>query len=121
MLCMRRIARHTALIAWLPLVVSLAVTGDLIMDLAFEGPDLSTSAEGTPIQEEFDNPAEHILMASQKTDGPVGIVWPAWAWVAFAALLMSAYLPTISSTGAAPTHERPPRSSPVPLLLPLRI
>ncbi len=91
------------------------------MDLVFEGPDLSTSAEGTPIQEELDNPAEHILMASQKTDGPDGITWPAWTWVAFAALLMSACLPTISSTRAAPTHERPPRSSPVPLLLPLRI
>ena len=121
MLCMRRMARHSRVVAWLTLVVSLAITGDLIIDLAFEGPDLSTSAAGTPLPEEPDNPAEHILMASQKTDGPVGIAWPAWAWVALAALLMSACLPTISSTRAAPTHERPPRSSPVPLLLPLRI
>ena len=114
-------ARHTAVIAWLTLVVSLAITGDLIMDLAFEGPDLSTSAEGTSIPEQPDNPAEHILMASQKTDSPVGIAWPAWAWVALAALLMSACLPSRSSTRVGHSHERPPRSSPVPLLLPLRI
>ena len=91
------------------------------MDVAFEAPDLSTPVEGAPIPEEPDNPAEHILMASQKTDGPVGIAWPAWAWVALAALLMSAYMPSLSSTRVGPSHERPPRSSPVPLLLPLRI
>ena len=114
-------ARHTGVIAWLTLVVSLVITGDLVMDLAFEGPDLSASADGAPISEEPDNPAEHILMASQKADSPAGIAWPAWAWVAFEAILISTCLPSLSSTRAAPAHERPPRSSPVPLLLPLRI
>ncbi|MBL8069498.1 MAG: hypothetical protein JNM35_00240 [Nitrospira sp.] len=114
-------ARHTRVIAWLTLVVSLVITGNLVIDLAFEGPDLSTSVDGAPISEEPDNPAENILMASQKADGPADIAWSAWAWVAFAALLMSTCLPTISSTGAAPSHDRPSRSSPVPLLLPLRI
>ena len=47
-------------------------------------------------------------MASQKTDGgPAGIAWSAWAWIGLAAILMSACLPTISSTPAASTHERP--------------
>ena len=114
-------ARHTGVIAWLTLVVSLVITGDLVMDLAFEGPDLSASADGAPISEEPDNPAEHILMASQKADSPAGIAWPAWAWVAFEAILISACLPSLPRTRAAPPHERPPRSSSVPLLLPLRI
>ena len=115
-------ARHTGVIAWLTLVVSLVITGNLVMDLAFEEPDLSTSVDGAPIPEEPDNPAENILMASQKADGgPAAIAWSAWAWIGLAAILMSACLPTISSTPAASTHERPPRSSPVPLLLPLRI
>ena len=118
---MRTMARHTGVIAWLTLVVALVITGDLVMDLAFEGPDLSASADGAPISEEPDNPAEHILMASQKADSPAGIAWPAWAWVAFEAILISTCLPSLSSTRAAPAHERPPRSSPVPLLLPLRI
>ncbi|MCS6287930.1 MAG: hypothetical protein H8K10_03005 [Nitrospira sp.] len=114
-------ARHTGVVAWLTLLVSLVITGELVMDLAFEGPVLSTSAEGTPLPEELDNPAEHILMASQKTDSQVEIAWPALAWVAFETILISACLPSLSSTRADPSHERPPRSSPVPLLLPLRI
>jgi len=118
---MRRMARHTGVIAWLTLAVSLAITGDLVMDVAFEAPDLSTPVEGAPIPEEPDNPAEHILMASQKTVSPAEIAWPAWVWVAFAALLISTCLPSLPSQRAGPPHERPPRSSPVPLLLPLRI
>ena len=121
MLCWRTIARHTGGIVWLTLVVSLVITGNLVVDLAFEEPNLSTSVDAVPTAEEPDNPAENILMASQKTDGPAGIAWSAWAWVAFAAILISACLPTISTTGAARSHERPPRSSPVPVLLPLRI
>ena len=118
---MRGMARHTSVITWLTLVVSLAITGDLVMDLAFEGPDLSTPVEGAPIPEEADNPAEHILMASQKTDNPAEIAWPAWVWVVFVAILISACLPSLPRKRAGPPHERPPRSSPVPLLLPLRI
>lgn len=121
MLCWRTIARHTGVIVWLTLVVSLVITGNLVVDLAFEELDLSTSVDAAPTPEEPDNPAENILMASQKTDGQAGMAWSAWARVSFAAILISVCLPTISSTGAAPSHERPPRSSPVPLLLPLRI
>ena len=113
--------RHTGVIAWLTLVVAFVITGDLVMDLAFEEPDLSTSVDGAPISEEPDNPAEHVLMASQKADSPAGMAWPAWAWIALEAILISACLPSLPSTRAAPAHERPPRSSPVPLLLPLRI
>ncbi len=118
---MNAIARWIGVIAWLTLVVSLVITGDLVLDLAFEGPDLSASVEGIPLPEEPDNPAEHILMASQKADSPAGIAWPAWAWAAFETLLISACLPSLPSKRAGPDHERPPRNSPVPLLLPLRI
>ena len=114
-------ARPTGVLVWLTLLVSLVITGNLVMDLAFEEPDLGTSVDGAPIPEEPDNPAENILMASQKADSAAGMAWSAWAWMCFAAILISACLPTISSASAASTHERPPRSSPVPLLLPLRI
>ena len=33
-------ARHTGVIAWLTLVVSLVIAGNLVMDLVFEEPDL---------------------------------------------------------------------------------
>jgi hypothetical protein len=109
------------MIAWLALALSLAMTGDLVIDLVFEEPDLSTTADASSMPEEPDNAAEHILMPSQKTDSPGGIAWPAWAWVAFEVILMSVCLPSLPSKRAAPLHERLPCSSPVPLLLPLRI
>ncbi|MBX3337767.1 MAG: hypothetical protein KF848_09270 [Nitrospira sp.] len=44
-------ARHTGVITWLTLVISLVITGNLVMDLAFEEPDLSASVDGAPIPE----------------------------------------------------------------------
>lgn len=118
---MRTMAQRTGVIAWMTLVVSLVITGDLVVDLAFEEPDLSTSAEGASIPEAPDNAAEHVLMPSQKADSPTGSAWLAEVWVGFAVILISACLPSLPSKRAGPTHERPPRSSSVPLLLPLRI
>lgn len=114
-------AQRSGVIAWLTLVVSLMITGDLVMDLAFEEPDLSTSADASPIPEEPDNAAEHILMPSQKADRSAEIAWLAGMSAAFEATLIFTCIPSLVIARVGPTHKRPPRSSPVPLLLPLRI
>ncbi|MDP9132879.1 MAG: hypothetical protein M3M98_07085 [Nitrospirota bacterium] len=114
-------AQRTGMIAWLTLAISLVITGDLVMDLAFEGPDLSTSADASSIPEEPENAAEHILMPSQKTEAPSGIGWPAGISPAVQTAFLSTYLPSPVMQRAGPIPDRRTRSSPLPLLLPLRI
>ncbi|WHZ24522.1 MAG: hypothetical protein OJF47_003634 [Nitrospira sp.] len=109
------------MIAWLTLVVSLVITGDLVMDLAFEEAILDTAADTSSIPEELDNAAEHILMPSQKADRSIALAWLIGTSAAVHAVLIATCLPSATTDRAGPTHERPPRSSPLPLLLPLRI
>ncbi len=118
---MRLMAQRTGMIAWLTLAISLVITSDLVMDLGFEEPILSTSADASSIPEEPENAAEHILMPSQKTEAPSDMAWPAGISPVVQATFLSTYLPSPVMQRAGPIHERPPRSSPVPLLLPLRI
>ena len=114
------ISRCVAVIAWVTLAASLVITGDLVIDLAFEEAEIQTSADASAGPEEPDNAAEHILMPSQKADN----LATSRQFVMAAPLqveLISNSAPPLLIRRANPIHERPPRSSPVPLPLPLRI
>ena len=120
MLFMRVIARRIGMIAWLTLAASLMVTGDLVIDLAFEEAEIEASTDTASLPEAPDNAAEHVLMPSQKGDS-LASVGPVGPWAALAVALASTWVPTQATRRASPLYERPPRSSPVPLPLPLRI
>ncbi len=113
--------RRLLFLGWLALLISLVITGDRVVDLMFEEPRLASASEETTPAEEPDNAAEHILMRSHKAESPAGISLSA-------GILLEAQACSFSfsalGSGAVRTisrHERPPRSSAVPLLLPLRI
>ncbi len=108
-------------IVWLALAISLMIAGDLVMDLVFEDPDLVISAEASSIPEEQENAAEHILIPSQKADHFTVTTWLTVTSTAIQAIIMFACLPPLAIARANLASERPPRHSPVPLLLPLRI
>ena len=96
------------------------VTGDLVIDLAFEEAAVEASTDTAALPEGPDNAAEHVLMPSHKGDS-LASVSPAAPSAALAVALASTWLPTQATRRAGPIYERPPRSSPVPFPLPLRI
>src|SRR5687768_10392620 len=114
--------RSILVISWLALLISVAVTGDTVIDLVFEQPDLATTSDAAPAPEEPDNAAEHLLMPSQRGDGPVGVSLLAGISADFEVSFIAPY-PTDSAAAvrADPHNEWPIRSSPVSFLLPLRI
>ena len=120
MLCLRQISRGIGVIAWLTLAASLMITGDLVIDLAFEEADVRASADATDFPETPDNAAEHILMPSQKADNLTAAWQLDMAAPLQVALIANPATPLLTRR-ASPIHERPPRSSPIPLPLPLRI
>ena len=122
MLCMKQISRSVAVIAWVTLAASLVITGDLVIDLAFEEAEILTSADASAGPEEPDNAAEHILMPSQKADNLATSRQFVMAAPLQVELISNSAPPLlIRIRRANPIHERPPRSSPVPPPLPLRI
>ncbi|MBX3337768.1 MAG: hypothetical protein KF848_09275 [Nitrospira sp.] len=72
-----------------------------------------------PFQKEPDNPAENILMASQKADGGGSYSWSAWAWIGLAARSYVRLPADHFKHPSGSTHER--RAAALFLLLPLRI
>jgi len=55
-------------ITWLAIVLAGVISGDLVVDLAFESTTLSGVSGAEPISEEPDNSAEHVLMPSPAGD-----------------------------------------------------
>lgn len=108
------------MIAWLTLAASLMVTGDLVIDLAFEETEVQTAADTASQPEAPDNAAEHILMPSQK-GGSLFVLGHVDVAPAPQTMLIAVFLSSPPSERAGRIHERPPRSSPIPRPLPLRI
>jgi hypothetical protein len=117
---MSLLARRIGGIAWLILAAALMITGDLVIDLAFEEAALPTSADASSLPETPDNAAEHILMPSQKADS-VTATWQVGMSAAFQSTVISFFPPPPLTRRMSPVPERQPRSSPIPLPLPLRI
>lgn len=62
-----RVTPYMRVIGYLTLLMCFWTTGDLVVDLVFEEPNLALNPQGTT--DEPDNAAEHLLMMSQRADG----------------------------------------------------
>ena len=111
-----RMAPHMQVIGWLTLLMCLWTTGDLVIDLAFEEPNVAADTNATA--EEPDNAAEHLLMPSQR----VGSSAPDAVMAApdLDAFSVAVTLTDTALRAASPPH-RPPRHTPVSFSVPLRI
>ena len=110
-------APHMRLIGWLTLLICLSTTGDLVIDLAFEEPNVAAETHATA--EEPDNAAEHLLMHSQRMSSSV-----LDAVMAAPDLDVFSTVGTVMDNralGAVSPPYRPPRLTPVSFSAPLRI
>lgn len=104
-------------LGWLALLMCLWTTGDLVVDLVFETPDLTSDAS----EEEPGNTAEHLLMSSARTDhSPTDTLTSAPA-TDFHVTTLAVTAPDNAALKAASSHHPPPRSSPISFSIPLRI
>ncbi|MBX9658192.1 MAG: hypothetical protein K2X00_06460 [Nitrospiraceae bacterium] len=110
---------HMLIIGWLALLTCLWTTGDLVVDLVFETPDVTSNADASA--EEPDNAAEHLLMPSERADhSPTDTLTSAPA-TDFHATTLAVTAPDNAALKTASSHHPPPRSSPVSFSIPLRI
>jgi hypothetical protein len=110
-----RIGPHILIISWLALLLCLWTTGDLVIDLVFETPDVAVdSATST---EEPDNAAEHLLMSSPRADSLTASVVMAAPSIHVAA----DFIAITDHAQATPTLHGPPRNRPLSSPPPLRI
>ena len=109
-------------ISWLALLISVAVTVDTVIDLAFEQPDVVTASNAASDPGEPDNATEHVLLPSQRADGPDSVPPVLAHSVDFEASFTSPHLTgAVAATRAGPRLEWPIRNSPIAFLRPLRI
>jgi hypothetical protein len=114
-----RIVPHMLIIGWLALLTCLWTTGDMVVDLAFETPDVASDASATA--EEPDNAAEHLLMPSRQADRLTAGTLTAAQTTDFDASSTAVTAPDNATLKAPPSHYPPPRSSPASFSVPLRI
>lgn len=114
-----RIAPYMRVIGCLTLLMCFWTTGDLVVDLVFEEPNLALNPQGTT--EEPDNAAEHLLMMSQRADGS-GTDTLAADFSGDLLTISTAFIFTnsVALQAAAPSKYPPPTSS-RSFLVPLRI
>ena len=110
-------APYMRLIGWFTLLICLSTTGDLVIDLAFEEPNVAAETHATA--EEPDNAAEHLLMPSQRVGSSVLDVVMAAPDLDVA--LTAGTVTDNRALGAASPPYRPPRLTPVSFSAPLRI
>ena len=112
-----RLVPHMLAIGWLAILMSVWTSGDLVIDLVFEEPDMVADTQATA--EEPDNAAEHLLMQSQRvsSSAPDAVT----AAPAFYVLPSATTVTDNRALGAASPPYRPPRLTPVSFSAPLRI
>lgn len=110
---------HLFIISWFALAACLWATGDLVVDLAFETPDVTASAEATA--EEPDNAAEHLLMPSAQADRLTTDTFTATPVTDFAASSLTNAIPDTATPRVSSTPYYPLRDKPVSFSVPLRI
>lgn len=106
-------------IGWLALLVCLWTTGDRVIDLVFEEPDVASEADTSA--EEPDNAAEHLLMPSAQTDRFIADTLVATPAVDLNASSIAVTAPENATPRTAPPLHAPPRNKPVSASVPLRI
>lgn len=104
-------------IGWLAILICVWTSGDRVIDLVFEEPDVVADTRATT--EEPDNAAEHVLMPSQRAGSSA-------LDAVTAALDLDAISIVVTSMNhtalrAAASHHPPPRHRPTAFSVPLRI
>jgi len=104
-------------IGWLAILICVWTSGDRVIDLVFEEPDVVPDTQATT--EEPDNAAEHVLMPSQRAghSAPDAVT----AAPDLDAFSVAEQLTDHTALGAAPPHHPPPRHTSVSFSVPLRI
>ena len=110
-----RIAPHMLVIGWVAILACIWTSGDRVIDLAFEAPDVVVDTTA----EEPDNAAEHMLMRSQRTcsSAPDAVTAAADLDASAVAVTLTAH----TALRAAAFHHPPPRYKPSSFSVPLRI
>lgn len=106
-------------IGWLTLLICVWTTGDLVIDLVFEEPDVAADTHATA--EEPDNAAEHLLMPSQRVGSPTADVIATTPAADLDACSIALTMMDHAALRAATSHHRPPANRPVSCSTPLRI
>ena len=106
-------------IGWLALLICVWTTGDRVIDLVFEEPDVAADTPATA--DEPDNAAEHLLMPSQRAGNSAADAITAAPATDLDAFSIAVTVTDNAAPGAAPSLHRPPRSRPVSFSAPLRI
>ena len=117
MLMLFQMLPHMRVIVWLTLLLCVLTTGDLVVDMVFEEPNMV--ADTCVTAEEPDNAAEHLLMHSQRMSSSV-----LDAVMAAPDLDVFSTVGTVMDNralGAVSPPYRPPRLTPVSFSAPLRI
>jgi hypothetical protein len=104
-------------LGWLGLLACFWTTGDLVVDLVFETPGLTSDASA----EEPDNAAEHLLMPSEQADRLTAGTLAATPTADFDAPSLAVTVLHRAAPRAAPPLHAPPRNKPVSCSVPLRI
>jgi hypothetical protein len=106
-------------VGWLAILICLWTSGDLVIDLVFEEPDMV--ADNNVTTEEPDNAAEHLLMPSQRADSSTEDTITAAPVADLAAYFIALTAAGNATQRAAPSHHSPPRNRPISFSVPLRI
>jgi hypothetical protein len=104
-------------IGWLAILICVWTTGDRVIDLVFEEPDVVADTQATT--EEPDNAAEHVLMPSQRAGSAASDAVTAAPDLDAVSIAVQVMDHSVLGT-ASPPH-RPPRHTPVSFSVPLRI
>lgn len=112
-----RITPHIFVIGWLTILICVWMSGDQVIDLVFEEPDVVADTQATG--EEPDNADEHVLMPSQRANSSAAdAVTTALDLGGFS---LAERLTDRTVLEAALPHYPPPRNTPVSFPVPLRI
>ena len=106
-------------IGWLTLLMCLWTTGDLVIDLAFEEPNVAADTNATA--EEPDNAAEHLLMPSQRVGSSTADVVAAAPPADLEAISTALTVTGNAALRAASSNYQPPPTRPLSFSVPLRI
>lgn len=107
------------ILGWLALLLSFWTTADLVVDLAFEEPDLLMDLQAT--EEEPDNAAEHVLAPSLRETPPAADALLAGVGGDLDTVSIGGFIPATTALIAVSSYYPRPRSSPVSFSVPLRI
>lgn len=114
-----RLPQHLKMIGCLTLLLCFWSTGDLVVDLVFEEPDVIADASAPA--EEPGNAAEHMLMPTQRADHSTGDSLASNPATDLAMLSTAFILPDDQALRASLSNHQPPPISSLPPIVPLRI